>query len=104
MRDDLFDLQRQGRMDDRQRGFAELGIGGADHGDFKYAIEAGDDALDLGGRDVQAAGNRSEEHTSELQSLMRISYAVFFLQQKNTKNKSLTLWKIRRTAVHTPSH
>src|SRR3546814_5929845 len=28
--------------------------------------------------------NRSEEHTSELQSLMRISYAVFSLQKKNT--------------------
>src|SRR3546814_5569144 len=29
--------------------------------------------------------SRSEEHTSELQSLMRISYAVFCLQKKNTK-------------------
>src|SRR3546814_1302096 len=29
--------------------------------------------------------NRSEEHTSELQSLMRISYAVFCLKKKNTK-------------------
>src|SRR3546814_4816097 len=28
-------------------------------------------------------GNRSEEHTSELQSLMRISYAVFCLKKKN---------------------
>src|SRR3546814_3850864 len=28
---------------------------------------------------------RSEEHTSELQSLMRISYAVFCLTKKNTK-------------------
>src|SRR3546814_7952566 len=28
---------------------------------------------------------RSEEHTSELQSLMRISYAVFCLKNKNTK-------------------
>src|SRR3546814_8415388 len=28
---------------------------------------------------------RSEEHTSELQSLMRISYAVFCLQKKNPK-------------------
>src|SRR3546814_7866092 len=28
---------------------------------------------------------RSEEHTSELQSLMRISYAVFCLKQKNNK-------------------
>src|SRR3546814_968806 len=33
----------------------------------------GDDAFDL----------RSEEHTSELQSLMRISYAVFCLKKKN---------------------
>src|SRR3546814_1397224 len=32
-------------------------------------------------------GARSEEHTSELQSLMRISYAVFCLKKKNTKNK-----------------
>src|SRR3546814_2639302 len=31
---------------------------------------------------------RSEEHTSELQSLMRISYAVFCLKKKNTKMKS----------------
>src|SRR3546814_5316214 len=30
-----------------------------------------------------AAGERSEEHTSELQSLMRISYAVFCLKKKN---------------------
>src|SRR3546814_10883037 len=29
--------------------------------------------------------SRSEEHTSELQSLMRISYAVFCLKTKNTK-------------------
>src|SRR3546814_10694643 len=32
--------------------------------------------------------NRSEEHTSELQSLMRISYAVFCLKKKNNNNKS----------------
>src|SRR3546814_2203743 len=30
--------------------------------------------------------NRSEEHTSELQSLMRISYAVFCLKKKKTKS------------------
>src|SRR3546814_5384431 len=30
---------------------------------------------------------RSEEHTSELQSLMRISYAVFCLKKKNTNNE-----------------
>src|SRR3546814_9275709 len=32
------------------------------------------------------AGHRSEEHTSELQSLMRISYAVFCLKKKKNKN------------------
>src|SRR3546814_5642110 len=32
---------------------------------------------------------RSEEHTSELQSLMRISYAVFCLKQKNTQNDDI---------------
>src|SRR3546814_6115975 len=31
-------------------------------------------------------GARSEEHTSELQSLMRISYAVFCLKKKKQKN------------------
>src|SRR3546814_4197975 len=37
------------------------------------------------GRDYDAAVMRSEEHTSELQSLMRISYAVFCLKKKNNK-------------------
>src|SRR3546814_8638858 len=32
--------------------------------------------------------SRSEEHTSEVQSLMRISYAVFCLKKKNTKPKN----------------
>src|SRR3546814_10261153 len=36
---------------------------------------------------VKVRGKRSEEHTSELQSLMRISYAVFCLKKK--KNKSM---------------
>src|SRR3546814_5202407 len=37
----------------------------------------------IGGRHAQ----RSEEHTSELQSLMRISYAVFCLKKKTTNRK-----------------
>src|SRR3546814_4466416 len=36
---------------------------------------------------VAFVGMRSEEHTSELQSLMRISYAVFCLTKKKTTNK-----------------
>src|SRR3546814_3851170 len=37
---------------------------------------------------------RSEEHTSELQSLMRISYAVFCLKKTNIKQKSTNLYHI----------
>src|SRR3546814_5076740 len=36
-----------------------------------------------------AVGGRSEEHTSELQSLMRISYAVFCLKKKKIKPHKL---------------
>src|SRR3546814_4799571 len=36
------------------------------------------------------AAVRSEEHTSELHSLMRTSYAVFFLKKKKTTTKQLT--------------
>src|SRR3546814_6605095 len=36
--------------------------------------------------DTKRDHERSEEHTSELQSLMRISYAVFCLKKKNKKN------------------
>src|SRR3546814_4352546 len=42
------------------------------------------------------AAGRSEEHTSELQSLMRISYAVFCLKKKNKAEQS----KKRRSHKH----
>src|SRR3546814_10708363 len=35
---------------------------------------------------IRSKANRSEEHTSELQSLMRISYAVFCLKKKKDNN------------------
>src|SRR3546814_4532476 len=38
-------------------------------------------------RNRDRPAGRSEEHTSELQSLMRISYAVFCLKKKNDKQK-----------------
>src|SRR3546814_1134348 len=38
----------------------------------------------------RAAENRSEEHTSELQSLMRISYAVFCLKKKKKTKEQMT--------------
>src|SRR3546814_6598567 len=41
------------------------------------------------GQPARLCQARSEEHTSELQSLMRISYAVFCLQKKQTNNNSV---------------
>src|SRR3546814_9668270 len=63
----------------RQRRVERIGPGqiGADRGDqqlLKLAVE---------GDDLQLFLQRSEEHTSELQSLMRISYAVFCLKKKH---------------------
>src|SRR3546814_1432384 len=49
--------------------------------------------------------DRSEEHTSELQSLMRISYAVFCLKKKKTKhaiNRART--NQSKTYLPPPSH
>src|SRR3546814_10174944 len=43
---------------------------------------------DLSDRLGDLLKGRSEEHTSELQSLMRISYAVFCLKKKKHKNKT----------------
>src|SRR3546814_8224823 len=43
--------------------------------------------------DVGKFPNRSEEHTSELQSLMRISYAVFCLKKKKKRTNKSTRMK-----------
>src|SRR3546814_5043150 len=56
--------------------------------------------LAIGNRRLQAAV-RSEEHTSELQSLMRISYAVFCLKKKKRqiKHDKTKLKKVRNKQV-----
>src|SRR3546814_7245052 len=70
----------------------DLGEGAILHNRLQQASEVGD--LELVGAEaaailvVRGLGSppvRSEEHTSELQSLMRISYAVFCLQKKKTR-------------------
>src|SRR3546814_7424387 len=50
-------------------------------------------ARDLDGVAAGRQPTRSEEHTSELQSLMRISYAVFCLKKKITHKHTSTLTK-----------
>src|SRR3546814_2198759 len=55
-------------------------------------------------------GARSEEHTSELQSLMRISYAVFCLKKKNkTKNahylnRSYKQYRVEKIYINHTTH
>src|SRR3546814_2263180 len=70
-----------------RKAIAQVGTVSANADEAIGAIIA--DAMDKVGKE------RSEEHTSELQSLMRISYAVFCLKKKTTslqhsKHKQLT--------------
>src|SRR3546814_14217722 len=53
-------------------------------------------ALDLAGDAVRG----SEEHTSELQSLMRISYAVFCLKKKKKTNDKRKHQKAHKREIH----
>src|SRR3546814_1826721 len=63
--------------------------GRADRDNAIAEDEYGASGQALAGRDIEhghvADCQRSEEHTSELQSLMRISYAVFCLKKKKNK-------------------
>src|SRR3546814_5607234 len=56
---------------------------------------AGNERADIGdeGEDRSDQPERSEEHTSELQSLMRISYAVFCLKKKQHITKTNQIYK-----------
>src|SRR3546814_7405619 len=55
------------------------------------ALRAAALAVENAARAIDGVTNsRSEEHTSELQSLMRISYAVFCLKKKNKQNNPHT--------------
>src|SRR3546814_8518102 len=63
---------------------AAVGLGRVDH----FVDPLG--RADIAGIDAQAGRTRrSEEHTSELQSLMRISYAVFCLKKKKILNTTI---------------
>src|SRR3546814_1485378 len=76
---DLDQPEVDGRADARTRQFAG--------DDLREQLQAGQLAGrgGQGGRLAPGDGSaRSEEHTSELQSLMRISYAVFCLKKKTT--------------------
>src|SRR3546814_5727729 len=63
---------------------ADFSVGRSDEGlTVRYALGA---LKGVGEKAMEAlVAERSEEHTSELQSLMRISYAVFCLKKKNKR-------------------
>src|SRR3546814_7935010 len=79
----------------RGAGGAVAGVAGDLRRGDAAAREAGRPALPAAGDDQRVPrdrrpgrrGCRSEEHTSELQSLMRISYAVFCLKKKKKKKQ-----------------
>src|SRR3546814_7528864 len=57
-------------------------IAGAPEAFYTYYWEFGDGTFSFDEMPVHDYSSRSEEHTSELQSLMRISYAVFCLKKQ----------------------
>src|SRR3546814_10356978 len=72
--------KRQGRQDDHRLGRASRHASGLQE-DYQAVEE-----VPRARRGQHLPRRRSEEHTSELQSLMRISYAVFCLKKKKMKD------------------
>src|SRR3546814_3178320 len=74
-------------------GIHQVGSGAAIQGRMlKMALDHHVDIrTEMGVTDLVEEQGRSEEHTSELQSLMRISYAVFCLKNKKTTNTYLLI-------------
>src|SRR3546814_3132654 len=95
------DAQRNGAA--QAQGAAQLGPGppgclagcGGCHADF---LKSGCKSRKYRENIKSRIGKRSEEHTSELQSLMRISYAVFCLKKKKKKKQKINIIHINRTA------
>src|SRR3546814_1730288 len=108
---DLYGLVRRlGRKRRRAEG-TPLSAGAAPNdlwcADFKGEFQLGNQhccypltVTDHASRDLLLCEARSEEHTSELQSLMRISYAVFCLQ-KNNRHKIKTDQKTQHSTYAT---
>src|SRR3546814_4382972 len=68
-------LSRQAALERARALYRSLGLPDPDHIGSRYPHQ-------VSGGQLQRFMIRSEEHTSELQSLMRISYAVFCLKKK----------------------
>src|SRR3546814_9488993 len=71
-------------LDTLERALTKLSLQSSQQIIFSRDLLAGRTSTAL--RGLYSTDDRSEEHTSELQSLMRISYAVFCLNKKTTNN------------------
>src|SRR3546814_5460409 len=106
--DTLFPYTTLFRSDYARRGCA-IGIGECRHLGPRLAESEphrhpwrGNEPLRSVFKHIGVEAERSEEHTSELQSLMRISYAVFCLKKKNKTTEDKTLRN--NNATHNESH
>src|SRR3546814_10622890 len=83
----LFRSARAAQQRIGARGAADQIVAGSSRGDdHALSLQGQHRSRALLGRHRARTGGRSEEHTSELQSLMRISYAVFCLKKKKRAN------------------
>src|SRR3546814_2254919 len=78
-------VERQHRPDGEHGEALEAAVGHDPGGGGRARLQAAAGSLSAHLR--RARPERSEEHTSELQSLMRISYAVFCLKKKKKQHK-----------------
>src|SRR3546814_7114685 len=91
--------QHQAKRGMHRAAHADHGAGGdhGHHGEGKESEQCVIHAVLSGRRRRRRGVRRSEEHTSELQSLMRISYAVFCLKKKKENLKMNTSKEIANT-------
>src|SRR3546814_5396434 len=79
---ELKDIRDGTKLNERFRASEDVERVRLDQKDYQYLYIEGDMLTFMD-------NERSEEHTSELQSLMRISYAVFCLKKKTTKKANI---------------
>src|SRR3546814_7358450 len=89
---------RRANLDAGARPQPVIGVDAKDTADLIGAVDRGRGRHIARGRYADVQLRRSEEHTSELQSLMRISYAVFCLKKKKQQtNNTNPMYKAHYT-------
>src|SRR3546814_5542081 len=93
-------IEAHALADDRDHRIARLAPGKLDHARRMFARGGAANCVNHRIFAFQHIASRSEEHTSELQSLMRSSYAVLFLKKKKQKtNKKGSKQRTNKKAI-----